>query len=73
MVYMSRTNLEIDDQLVNEVIRRYGLHTKRAAVDFALRHLVGDGMTREGALAMEGTGWEADLTDLRNESAAQLG
>jgi Arc/MetJ family transcription regulator len=73
MVCMSRTNLEIDDQLINEAMRRYGLHTKRAAVDFALRRLVGDGMSREEALAMEGTGWEADLTELRNESAAQLG
>jgi Arc/MetJ family transcription regulator len=33
---------------------RYGLRTKRAAVEFALRHLAGQPMTREEALAMRG-------------------
>ncbi len=62
---MARTNIEIDDDLVAEAMRRYGLHSKRAAVDLALRRLVGDSMTREEALAMEGAGWEADLDLLR--------
>ena len=39
---------------VNEIMRRYGLRTKREAVDLALRHLAGQPMTREEALAMEG-------------------
>lgn len=34
---------------------RYGVHTKTAAVDLALRHLAGQPMTREEALAMRGT------------------
>jgi Arc/MetJ family transcription regulator len=33
---------------------RYGVHTKTAAVDLALRHLAGQPMTREEALAMQG-------------------
>ena len=33
---------------------RYGIHTKTEAVDLALRHLAGQPMTREEALAMEG-------------------
>jgi Arc/MetJ family transcription regulator len=33
---------------------RYGVHTKTAAVDLALRHLAGQPMTREEALAMRG-------------------
>jgi len=37
---MGRTNIEIDDGLVTEAMRRYGLRSKRAAVDFALRRLV---------------------------------
>ena len=34
---------------------RFGIHTKTAAVDLALRHLAGQPMTREEALAMRGT------------------
>jgi Arc/MetJ family transcription regulator len=33
---------------------RYGVRTKTAAVDLALRHLAGQPMTREEALAMQG-------------------
>ena len=62
---MSRTNIEIDERLVERAMRRYRLPTKRAAVDLALRRLVGDPMTLEEALAMEGTGWEGDLSELR--------
>ena len=36
MVAMARTNLDLDDELVAEAMRRYGLPSKRAAVDFAL-------------------------------------
>ena len=49
-----RTNIEIEDTYVNEIMRRYGLLTKREAVDLALRHLAGQPMTREEALAMQG-------------------
>lgn len=68
MVYNSvvtRTNIEIEDELVTAAMRRYGLHSKRAVVDLALRRLVGEAMTREEALAMEGEGWEGDLDELR--------
>ena len=67
MVSVTRTNIEIDDDLVSEAMRRYGLDSKRAVVDLALRHLVGESMTREEALAMEGSGWEADLEELRRD------
>ncbi|MHB2021950.1 MAG: type II toxin-antitoxin system VapB family antitoxin [Mycobacteriales bacterium] len=64
---MSRTNLEIDDELVREAMQRYALPSKRAAVDLALRRLVGESMTREEALAMQGDGWEGDLDQLRRD------
>ena len=35
---MSRTNIDIDDDLIAEIMRTYGLRTKREAVDLALRH-----------------------------------
>ena len=50
-----RTNIEIDDVYVRRIMDRYGIHTKTEAVDLALRHLAGQPMTREEALAMEGT------------------
>ena len=65
MVYMARTNIDIDDELIQRVMSRYGLRTKREAVDLALRRLVGEPLSLEEALAMGGTGWEADLDELR--------
>jgi len=62
---MARTNVELDEKLVARVMRRYGLPTKRAAIDLALRRLDLEPMSREEALAMRGTGWEGDLAELR--------
>jgi Arc/MetJ family transcription regulator len=41
------------------------LPSKRAAVELALRRLAGEPMSRDEALAMEGTGWSGDLDELR--------
>ena len=68
---MSRTNIDIDDELAAEAMRRFGLTTKRAAVDLALRRLVGLPLTREFLLGLEGVGWEGDLGDLRSEQPDQ--
>lgn len=70
---MARTNVDVDEELVSEAMRRYGLPSKRAAIDLALRRLVGEAMTRDEALEMEGTGWEGDLDELRASRAAVLG
>jgi Arc/MetJ family transcription regulator len=66
---MGRTNIEIDDELIERVMRRYRLPSKRAAVELALRRLAGEPMTRDEALAMEGTGWGGDLEELRAPDA----
>ena len=50
----SRTNIEIDDEYVELIMDRYGMRTKTDAVDLALRHLAGQPMSREEALAMRG-------------------
>jgi Arc/MetJ family transcription regulator len=65
MVYVSRTNIDIDDELVSRVMRRYNLSSKRAAVDLALRRLAGEPLSRDEALALEGSGWDADLDAMR--------
>jgi Arc/MetJ family transcription regulator len=49
-----RTNIEIEDFYVATIMERYGVRTKTAAVDLALRHLAGQPMTRDEALAMRG-------------------
>jgi Arc/MetJ family transcription regulator len=49
-----RTNIEIEDTYLQAVMDRYGLRTKTEAVEFALRYLAGQPMTREEALAMRG-------------------
>lgn len=67
LVQMSRTNIDLDDELVERVMHRYHLRTKRAAVDLALRRLAGDAMTRDEMLAMEGTGYETDIEELRSD------
>lgn len=63
---MGRTSIEIDDELVARVVRRYGLATKCAAVDLALRRLDVAPMSRDEALAMRGTGSEGGLDELRS-------
>lgn len=69
MVDVSRTNIDIDDRLLTKAMTTYGLSTKREAVNFALRKLVGDPMTREEMLEMEGIGWGdgLELSDLRDD------
>jgi Arc/MetJ family transcription regulator len=45
----------IDADLLDIVMRRYSIRTKTEAVDLALRHLAGQPMTTEEALAMRGS------------------
>jgi Arc/MetJ family transcription regulator len=69
---MARTNIDIDDELVATVMRRYRLRTKKEAVDLALRRLVGPVPTREELLALEGSGWDGDLDELRSDPVAPV-
>ena len=62
---MSRTNIEIDDELIDTVMRQRGFKTKREAVDAGLRTLYVRPATREEFLALEGIGWEGDLDEMR--------
>lgn len=64
-MYVGRTNIEIDDEVMARVLAIYGLRTKREAVDFALRRLLFEPFTRDDALAAEGSGWDGDLGALR--------
>ncbi len=67
---MSRTNLDLDDAAVAEVMRRFHLRTKREAVNFALRTLACEPMPVDAARAMRGSGWDADLDEMRESRHA---
>ena len=67
---MGRTNIDIDDELVATVMRRYGVRTKREAVDLALRRLVGPPLTSEFLRGLEGLGWDGDLDAMRRATGA---
>jgi Arc/MetJ family transcription regulator len=71
-VGVSRTNIDIDDDLVAGVMRRYGLSTKREAVDFALRQVSVLPMTTREMHAMRGSGWGADLEEIRSGEGAEV-
>ena len=65
-----RTNIEIDDELISRAMRVYRLKTKREAVDLALRRLVAEPLDVDAARAMRGSGWPADLPEMRSASLA---
>jgi Arc/MetJ family transcription regulator len=69
---MGRTNIEIDDELVAEVMHRFGLKTKREAVDLALRRLVGPRLSREFFESLRGIGWEGDLEEMRRSDIQEI-
>ncbi|WP_421118865.1 type II toxin-antitoxin system VapB family antitoxin [Aquihabitans daechungensis] len=66
---MARTNIDIDEEACAAVMRRYNCKTKREAVNFALRR-VSRSMTLDQALAMEGSGWDGDLEEIRSGMGA---
>jgi Arc/MetJ family transcription regulator len=62
---MTRTNIDIDEAACEKVMRRYGLRTKREAVNFALRELAAE-MSVAEARGLKGSGWEGDLEQMRS-------
>jgi len=66
LLAVSRTNIEIDNELIGRVMSHYGFRTKREAVDRALRSLDIEPLSREEILKLEGMGWEGDLDQMRS-------
>ncbi len=65
---MVRTNVVVDETLVQEVKRRFGLKSKREAIDFALHAVLSDDgddeiITDPWKAALELEGMWADMTD----------
>jgi Arc/MetJ family transcription regulator len=66
---MARTNIDIDEGACEAVMRRYGLSTKREAVNFALREMALV-LTSSEARELRGSGWDGDLDALRGTRTA---
>ena len=65
---MARTNIDIDEDACARVMHRYGLHSKKDAVNFALRELA-VALTEDQARSLKGSGWDGDLNELRGTRA----
>lgn len=62
---MARTNIDIDDDACETVMRRYDFATKKEAVNFALRTVASEALSLDEARRMRGSGWEGDLLEMR--------
>jgi Arc/MetJ family transcription regulator len=60
-----RTNIVIDDALMDEALKTTGLSTKREAVELALRTLVRLGRQEEIRRFRGKLAWESDLEAMR--------
>ncbi len=58
---VTRTNIDIDDDAVAEVMARYRFKTKREAVNYVLQAVLAEPFTAEQIVALRGTGfWDGD-------------
>jgi Arc/MetJ family transcription regulator len=62
---MSRTNIDIDEDACQLVMKRYQFSTKRDAVNFALRSVAGEPLSVDEARQLRGSGWDGDLEQMR--------
>lgn len=60
-----RTNIDIDDDLLEEAMRATGQTTKRGTVEEALRQVVVTHRRRQAIADIAGLGWEGDLEAMR--------
>ncbi len=70
-VCMTRTNIDIDDDLIETVMKQNGLTTKREAVDFALRKTVRKPMTYQDVLKFRGIGYSLSNEELEALTPAE--
>ncbi len=63
---MPSISVDVDQELARRVMAAHGLGSEQDAAVFALEELLRE--ARDEALALEGTGWDADLEELRGGS-----
>lgn len=70
-MYMKRTNLVLDEEILEEATRLSGAKTYSAAVMQALEDFVRRAKARQ-ILELHGTGtWEGDLREMRGDSVSK--
>ncbi|MBY3368399.1 type II toxin-antitoxin system VapB family antitoxin [Rhizobium laguerreae] len=62
-----RTNIDIDDALLDAAMTATGLATKKAIVEQALRNLVEKHRRKNVIADLAGIGWEGDLDEIRHD------
>lgn len=62
---MARTNVELDDRLVREGMRRFKCKSKRELVHLALTELLRDAKRKELLTLRGRVKWEGNLDELR--------
>ncbi|KQV09534.1 transcriptional regulator [Devosia sp. Root413D1] len=63
-----RTNIDIDDELIAEVMKVTGTTTKKAAVEEALTRVAKTYRLRKAMESLRGIGWDGDLDEIRGGS-----
>ena len=66
-----RTNIDIDDRLMRQAMRRSGARTKRALVEEALRLLIQTRGQNSIRRLRGKVGWEGDINSSRLERVAK--
>lgn len=67
---MTRILVDVDDELLTRAMQRYGLNSSEDIVTLALQRLVNDPLPADEALDPEGSGWDADLSAMREARPA---
>lgn len=62
-----RTNIEIDDKLMNDALRTTGVKTKKEAVELGLRTLIQLGRQEKARQLRGKITWEGDLPAMRTD------
>ena len=62
-----RTNIDIDDETMTELLERTGLKTKREIVDKALKWMLQIERQKD-IRKLRGIGWEGDLDKMRRDA-----
>ena len=69
---MGRTNIEIDDELMQAAMERFGLTTKRSVVELALQRLMASSVDADFRRTLAGTGWSGDLDSMREATSEKV-
>lgn len=62
-----RTNIDIDDELMEKAMKVMKQPTKKATVEAALRQVVAISEQAAALEALRGAGWEGDLDAMRED------